>query len=47
MAFASSRLRTEVPVGVLPQLPVRAHHAEVVIGDGAPAVVADSLEGDE
>ena len=37
----------EVPVGVLPQLPIRAHHAKVVVGDGASAVVADGLEGEE
>ena len=37
----------EIPVGVVPQLAVRAHHAEIVVGDGASAVIADALEGHE
>ena len=34
----------EVAVGVVPQLAVGTHHAQVVVGDGAAPVVAGALE---
>ena len=37
----------EVPVGLLPQLPVGAHHAQVVMGDGAALLVSRKLEAFE
>ena len=37
----------EILVGVVPQLAVRTHHAEIVVGDSASAVITDALEGHE
>jgi hypothetical protein len=45
--FGGLQAPAEVLVGVVPQLAVGAHHAQVVIGYGAAALVPDALEGDE
>jgi hypothetical protein len=35
---------SKVPVGVVPQLSIGAHHTQIVVGDGAASFVPDGLE---
>ncbi len=45
--FGDLEAAAEVAVGVVPQLAIGAHHAQVVVDDGAAPVVADALERDQ
>src|SRR5918999_476288 len=43
--FRDLQTAPEIPVGVIPQLPVDAHNAKVLVGARAPPIIAYALEG--